>query len=348
MILNFVKNLIPIKVLHRLKYAQKFSEQFSLKNSEKIRFYYLDAPDYGNLGDQAIAYAIKNFAKSNFPEYEFCEILQKDFPHYINWLKNNLKPNDIIFLTGGGNLGNLYRIYEATRRLIIKSFPYNKIFVFPQSICFTNNIFGRLSFNEAKKIYSRKNVTICCREINSLGQMKNLNHNVLFVPDIVLSLSLNEKHLKSKNRTGAAKCLRNDIEKLLTDAELVEVESIMKSTFGNDVMDITTMAQIDYINKDNREDLLYDKFNEFAGRKIIVTDRLHAMIFSVLTKTPCVVFDNNNHKISGTYDWIKEVPYVKLITKVDELSKAIKEVTSVSTKWKAGELHKPLINKIKE
>ena len=44
---------------------------------------------------------------------------------------------------------------------------------------------------------------------------------------------------------------------------------------------------------------IYDKISEFSEFKCIITDRLHGMIFSLLSMTPCCVFDNKNHKVFG-------------------------------------------------
>ena len=35
------------------------------------------------------------------------------------------------------------------------------------------------------------------------------------------------------------------------------------------------------------------------------------MIFAYITGTPCYVFDNLSHKVSGVYEWIKDCGYIK-------------------------------------
>ena len=38
------------------------------------------------------------------------------------------------------------------------------------------------------------------------------------------------------------------------------------------------------------------------------------MIFSIITNTPCIAFDNSNKKISSTYyTWLKNYPLVKFL-----------------------------------
>ena len=65
---------------------------------------------------------------------------------------------------------------------------------------------------------------------------------------------------------------------------------------------------------EEREFELNKIWTAFKKSKVVVTDRLHGMIFCAITKTPCVAIDNSNHKISGVYDaWLKDIGYIKMI-----------------------------------
>ena len=47
---------------------------------------------------------------------------------------------------------------------------------------------------------------------------------------------------------------------------------------------------------------------------VVITDRLHGMILSIITGTPCIVFGNNYHKVeSSYYSWFKDLEYVSFI-----------------------------------
>ena len=37
------------------------------------------------------------------------------------------------------------------------------------------------------------------------------------------------------------------------------------------------------------------------------------MIFSAISEVPCVVFDNQNGKVRGVYEWMKELPYIRYV-----------------------------------
>jgi pyruvyl transferase EpsI len=59
-----------------------------------------------------------------------------------------------------------------------------------------------------------------------------------------------------------------------------------------------------------RDEQLQAKWQEFAASRLVITDRLHAMIFAVITGTACIAVDNKSKKVSGVYEWLQDVPYV--------------------------------------
>lgn len=316
-----LKKLFTMNFLLKVKYLPSALNQSKISINKSVkRIFFLDAPDYANIGDQAIAIAIRKFSDKYFPEYEFVEVMQKDIFKYMNSLKKQIKHNDIIFLTGGGNMGNVYRMYEAARRFVIKSFPNNKIVVFPQTIDYTNDIFGKLSCKYSKKVYNtHKKLIVCAREIYSYKKMKELYRNakILLCPDIVLSL---DKCYTERIGDTVNLCLRKDCERLLTDEDKNYIISFFKKE-NQKITEISTISDISEITQDNREKTVYDKLKEFAGAKLIVTDRLHAMIFCYLTNTPCIVFGNTNNKIRGVYKHIECVSYIRFLDRVEDFEK---------------------------
>lgn len=339
-ILSIIKSVIPMRILFYIRYLGQFFHSKSLSlTSNKIRIYYLDAPDYRNLGDQAIALAIRNYVKSELPEYEFIEILQCEVVSYMRWVKNIIKPNDIIFLTGGGNLGNKYRMYEATRRFVIKALPKNKIFIFPQSVDFTDDVFGRVSMKSSCKLYNLPNVQLFIREKISLSKVGKQIPRAILVPDIVLSMKVTDSMGKTQHRSNIGICLRNDMESVLKRDDQEFVFSFGKTKAPNDVIELSTTSDVARITDSNREDIISQRLSDFSKCKLIITDRLHAMIFSVITKTPCVVFDNKNHKISGTYEFIKEGSAVVLINTIEQLDAAVEKVLTMSYDNDAAQMY---------
>ena len=159
---------LAINQYGKLRFAKEFifQKKADINVSDKeMRVWFLDAPAYGNLGDQAIAYAICKFCHNAFPNARFYEFQEYNVIQYLSWLKATIKAEDLIILQGGGNLGNLYPRYEFIRRTIIKSFPHNRIVVFPQSVYFSNDRAGKQEMAAARKTYAAKQKSdyICAR-----------------------------------------------------------------------------------------------------------------------------------------------------------------------------------------
>ena len=87
---------------------------------------------------------------------------------------------------------------------------------------------------------------------------------------------------------------------------------------------------------------------EFASAELVVTDRLHGMIFATITGTPCLVFSNNNHKVSESYKWIHSLPYIKFIKTAEEAISFIPELLNMQECKYDTELLQPQFKALKE
>ena len=75
--------------------------------------------------------------------------------------------------------------------------------------------------------------------------------------------------------------------------------------------------------RETRREGLKEFFDQLRRAEIVVTDRLHGMIFCALTGVPCIALDNSYRKVSGAYDWLKPLEYIHYIKDVSELDKWI-------------------------
>ena len=80
------------------------------------------------------------------------------------------------------------------------------------------------------------------------------------------------------------------------------------------------------IYESRREEELRKKWDYFANHKLILTDRLHGMIFAAITGTPCIAFDNCSRKVSGVYEWIKNIGYIWIVHSPEEAARIADEV----------------------
>lgn len=313
-----LKNYLDYK-----KGCRENKDLYIRKNTKK-RFFVISCPDYGNLGDHAIAYAENIFIHNLFDDIEAVEITTKDLYKNIGTLKRNISEEDIIILSGGGNLGDEYLPEEVARRRIISDFPDNEIIIFPQTIYFSCSAFGKSQLNITKEIYSsHKHLNIIAREKVSYNLMKNLfrNNNVILTPDIVMYLDKTDCNAK---RAGALLCLREDKESYLSEMDKYYTKVFLQSKYSYiSETDTTTNYPITI---ENREAELNIKWQQFCRSQLVITDRLHGMIFAAITSTPCIALGNYNHKVKGTYEWLRHLNYIKFADSIGDIPKYLEEL----------------------
>lgn len=328
-----VGEYIYLKLLNEYKYItgkKDINEIYKYKDCKKIILTLL--PTHGNLGDHAIAYATKKYLEDNFKEYHIIELDMNEIYMYGKALKNILTKDDYIFTLGGGNMGNLYHQEEWTRRFIIKTFKDTPIVSLPQTINFTKDNNGKREFKRTKKIYNQnRNLTIIGREEKSFNIMKDAfrNANVILNPDIVFYLE-NMNLYKNLERENIMICLRQDKEGYISLDKRAEIIDNIKSKYKNVIVGDTVINK--NVNKNTREYELKKLWRKFYESKIVVTDRLHGMIFAMITKTPCIVIRNTDHKIIGSYKWIENLNYIKLMDNFsyENIEKNIEELLNIN------------------
>lgn len=324
-----IGEFVYLKLFNEVNYRKGYKNKELVNSGKKIILTLL--PNHGNLGDHAIAYASKKYLEDNFKEYEIIEMDMYEIYKYGKVLKNVLTRDDYIFTLGGGNMGNLYHQEEWTRRFIIKTFKNTKIVSLPQTINFTKDKNGEKEFKKTKSIYnSNKNLTVIAREKKSFEVMKNAftNSNVIINPDIVLYLEDMNLYKDSK-REDIMICLRQDKEGYISLDKRKEIIDSIKEKYQNVIVGDTVINKS--VNKDTREKELQKLWKQFYQSKVVVTDRLHGMIFAVITKTPCIVIRNTDHKITGSYEWIKDLNYIRLIEdfSCENIHKNIEELLNI-------------------
>lgn len=336
-ILNKIKHLI-----HLFKASFYYKKQIKLLSNtrNKKRIILFCTPEHGNLGDHAIAIAQHKFLKDNYSKTEVIEITSAFYKKKKEKIKEFVNNDDILIISGGGFLGSLWLYEENIVRNIIDTFKKNKIIIFPQTIFFKKNDFGEDELKKSKEIYQKhKNLYISIRDKNSIFEAEKLinnKKNILYIPDIVLylkGLSLQKNTIKNND---ILICLRKDKEKI-RDNKIDNIISQLKNKYSIKYTD--TVINL-FIFPNKRKKYVEDKILEFANSKIVITDRLHGMIFAFLTKTPCIALNNSSGKVLGVYEWIKECGYIKVVDNVEEipslinilLSQEIKNIT-LDEKW---------------
>ena len=262
-------------------------------------------PFHDNLGDSAIAIAEGVLLKeAGFPN--FVEIDTRTFMRWLRLFQRIVPANRTLFIHGGGNMGDLWEEEESARRALLAYFPRNRIIAFPQTLYYSDPE----KETESAAYYSSSRLTLTAREQISYQKMLALypNARILLSPDIVLFTSMKDYGANPQRRTDVLICARSDAEKKVDSAMWKQIEQEL-AVAGVPVRK-TDMYYGKPVTPKNRKTCVRQKLEEFGKAKLVVTDRLHGMVFSALMGTPCVVLSNYNHKISGTYSWISKLPYV--------------------------------------
>lgn len=296
------------------------------------KVYFIGTPEYTNLGDSAIAIAQMLFLeKCGYKKKHIKEFTQSEYNKYSGLIYRYIGKRHLICGIGGGNLGNQWYNEELFRYRFIDAFRDNPIVIFPQTVFFTDDEVGKQAMEASKLYYEKpKNLTIVAREKVSYDFLNTLYHNPqkMLTPDIVLSTTMEDYGVTVKKRSGGLLVFRSDAEQAMTEADR---ERIISWLNDNDILfKQTDMYTDETVTKDNRMELVRKKMQEFADSQIVITDRLHGMVFATLTGTPCIVFANNHHKVKGTYDWISYLPYIMYASNVEDAIKIIPQLLNMN------------------
>lgn len=259
----------------------------------------LATAEHANIGDAAITLAEQQVLSEQFPEYFQVEISTFEINQKEAYLHAILNPEDILFINGGGNMGDQYPEEEELHRKIVSEFPNNKIIIFPQTIYFSDTENGTLELQKSSKVYnSHKDLTMFVRGEASLelakahfAQVKNV-----LMPDMVHVLRSNYVF----ERSGALLCLRDDKEGKLDCEGKDLIVNTAKALTGS--IDRSSNIHTEDVTREIRGLVVRKELMRFAKHQVVITDRLHGMIFSAVTGTPCVVLSSYNHKIREYYE----------------------------------------------
>lgn len=300
------------------------------RNRKKV--FLIGTPEHSNIGDAAITVGEIEFLHRYYPAHEVVELPAYDMDKWYDKFTLMIQKDDIIFLQGGGNLGDYYVYEENIRRRVVQDFPMNQIVILPQTICFSDTERGKQELKISEEIYNaHNNLKLLTRGKQSLTFAQNHFKNVRCVNALDMALTI--QFITNQTRDGILLCLRDLDDESGFQAE--EYQSIIAAIKHADEHYEKTAN----IYRDNRESkidmsirkrVVYEELRKFAAREVIVTDRLHGLIFSIITKTPCVLLSSFNQKIPEFYEFFKDSNAIIYIDKdIHKLNDAINQAKRV-------------------
>ena len=279
------------------------------------RVFLLDTPGHVNLGDHAIVIAMRKFMQAYFPEDEIYEFTFDECTYCMEKIAGKIRQNDLLLIPGGGFIGTLWQREQENVLHILETCAEFQIIIFPQTLYFDMSANGEKELERfCAALKKCKNVSLFVRDKKSFGFAKEKGIDqmaeITLVPDIVTWLPCKLKK-QGRRQKKVLFCLRDDLEK---QADTKVLESIKRELVvrGYEVLETSTVSGRN-ISKQEREQSVREKLEEFSQAELVITDRLHGMIFSAITSTPCIAMDNLSRKVSGGYEWLKYLEYIQMV-----------------------------------
>ena len=308
-------------VRRKLKHAVQKKKDFDKyvypvigKHPAKDDVFLVLSPTYRNLGDHAIA-------KATMDRLAEWGIAAREVT--IDTIQMLTKHDDYavfgqstVLVTGGGFLGTLWpHMHEMTSRIIEEN-PKAKLVILPNTLYFDQTPEGEKLFEASLKVFNLPNVKrVYLREKLSWGKVNGKYATAKLVPDMVMSMNESRPGIQ---RSGCLICLRDDKERTLSDAQTAAVYDSVKQLFGGNVM-TADMRDAAGVPLDMRMEKLEQKFDQFRHAELVITDRLHGMVFSAITGTPCIVMNSRSHKLIGCYEWLQHLDYIRFCSGAEDI-----------------------------
>lgn len=295
----------------------------------------IDFPHHGNVGDSAIWLGEIAYLKSRGCKIRYiC-----DSNNYSPAALQAAVGGNLILLHGGGNFGDLYLNHQKLKEKIISSFPNNRVIQFPQSIHFSD----ASNLIRSQAILSQHNdFHFLVRDAVSLKLAQQHYDNLTYLcPDMAMMLDL--RSLRSQRKTSDVVILsRTDDEKAahFTSDGVIGINSVVmdwldepepkhewlydwshrRLAWVSSKIPPVVLNRLALLAANSMARQRLDRGLDNLGQgKVVVTDRLHAIILSWLGGTPVFYVDNSYNKLSNFITtWLSDNPDLVRCTTFEE------------------------------
>lgn len=265
----------------------------------------LDFPDIRNVGDSAIWLG----------EMGYFERKGHGPPAYVSTMGNldsaaleHRVPDGPIFLHGGGNFGDIWRGHQVFREKIIQRWPNRLIIQLPQSIYFGSP--ERIE-SSARIINAHKNFILLVRDRESQAFAdEHLKCTTILCPDMAFYVGAIAPSQPAEFPILAM--LRTDKERLVSRSEnhigvpvedwITENENLVRIAKAKGLLGALRALDVGRIRgamylAAAKQRVFERGVPQLSRGKVIVTDRLHVHILSLLLGKTHSVLDNSYNKI---------------------------------------------------
>lgn len=304
------------------------------------RIVLLDAPDYPNVGDQAILLGELAFLRRHFPQ---ASLHLASYKTYHPALDDVIRSADLILLQGGGNFGDIWPLHHDFRLMVLEKFREQRIIHFPQSIYFSDDA---LEERTRRAIAGCRSFHMVVRDQRALEfAREKLDCAATLCPDMAFAMG----PLSPSRSVIDVFCL------FRTDKELLEPKAKQVSQL---LREAGRSHQVeDWIQEQAGARLYHAVLRRLARRRlstsaafsygqhlfavyararmrrgidllsrgeVVMTDRLHGFIIATLLGRPTFVWDSLDGKISAFHRaWLPDEASVCFLDRADDVRDAI-------------------------
>ena len=283
------------------------------------------APFHSNLGDQAQMECIINWIKNNLPGYEvFISTYTNTTPRLLRKIRKYIRKKDILLCHSGYHMTDLYDEQSHYLRLA-QLFPDYPLTILPQTIHYQDSSCAQAT---ADVLNRHPNCTLFCRDGHSYETAKELFHHcrLFLYPDIVTSL-IGKVQLPSHPRKGVLFCMRNDKEAFYQPQAIAGLRRELEPFILTEQTDTTIDTPAEELTVRRRE-ILDSTFRYFSHFQVIITDRYHGTIFSLISNTPVIVLNSTDHKLSSGVKWFPDSfkEYVHFAESLEQVPSLVRNI----------------------
>lgn len=300
-----------------------------LSLSERSKILLVGIPIHDNLGDHLLAEAGVRLLADIAPDRTVHDISTEEYMLNRRSIIESLNPADYVFVAGGGWMGDSWPNDEMMIRDIVESLsPICTVIILPQTIHYQSR--GGLFESGCQFWGAVSNTYVCARENQSyqvaIEELGISSDHCLLLPDI--GLLYEPENQRGVARKGALVCLRSDREALTSKRDRDQYIRLLESRFGV-VNSISTLTKR-VVSPQRRNKIINAKIAQFGAAEIVVTDRLHGMIFSVLAGTPCIALNNITGKVFGVKEkWLSGYPGVVIANDAQNVESLLTNLDAV-------------------
>lgn len=283
----------------------------------------LDFPTHSNVGDSAIWLG----QRAHLARVDVSVVYVSDLATYSSAELRRRLPRGLILLSGGGSLGDVWPETQRFREQVIRDFPEYPIIQLPQTIHFRE----ASALDRARRIFEEHPaLTLLVRDHASLA----LARDAFRVPSVLcpdMTFALGPLDRATPPRWPIFWLARRDIESrweasLDSDDDVVrmdwrdgEAQGVHRLTkglrhrLGRWSRRAPAIARrLAGIHDRVAEDHLRRGCALLGSGRVVITDRLHGHILSLLLGIPHVLLDARYGKCRGFYDtWTRESGLVR-------------------------------------